>query len=352
MRGRNRNGGGGKGPNPLSRSYESNGPDVKVRGTAAHIAEKYVQLARDAQSSGDPILAEAYLQHAEHYFRIIAAAQPQFNGQQAYGYNPDEDDDGEDGDFEGPIPSMPQTSPMPSQQGGDEQPRFHQRDRNFGERPPYNDRQGQGGEGERFRNERFQSERGPRPERFQPQDRPQDRPQERPQERSYDGAPNGFRGEAVEGERAPFQPRNRRERFRDRQTQERYGERGNGERQPYQERGFQPQPVVPIDQPQPDVSDEGALSALPSFITGAPAVSAPPPVPAPAAPVPPAPAPAVPVPAAPVSAAPPPAAAPAEPAAAPAEGEGEARPLRARRRRATPKKAEAAAEAGEAPAGE
>ena len=74
MRGRSR---GGKGPNPLSRSYESNGPDVKVRGTAAHIAEKYVQLARDAQSSGDPILAESYLQHAEHYFRIIAAAQPQ-----------------------------------------------------------------------------------------------------------------------------------------------------------------------------------------------------------------------------------------------------------------------------------
>src|SRR4051812_50207507 len=71
MRGRNRN---TKGPNPLSRTYESNGPDVKVRGTPAHIAEKYVQLARDAQSSGDPVMAESYLQHAEHYFRIIAAA--------------------------------------------------------------------------------------------------------------------------------------------------------------------------------------------------------------------------------------------------------------------------------------
>ena len=82
MRGRNRGtgGGGGKGPNTLNRTFESNGPDVKVRGTAAHIAEKYVQLARDAQSSGDPILAEAYLQHAEHYFRVIAAAQPQFTG--------------------------------------------------------------------------------------------------------------------------------------------------------------------------------------------------------------------------------------------------------------------------------
>src|SRR3954452_15917462 len=134
MRGRNRNGGGGKGPNPLSRAYESNGPDVKVRGTAAHIAEKYVQLARDAQSSGDPILAEAYLQHAEHYFRVIAAAQPQFNGQPALGYLADEDDDGDDGDFDGPIPSMPQ-----SQQVSDEQPRFNQqRERNFGDRPSYN----------------------------------------------------------------------------------------------------------------------------------------------------------------------------------------------------------------------
>jgi Domain of unknown function (DUF4167) len=64
-----------RGPNPLTRSYESNGPDVKVRGTPQHIAEKYMQLARDANSSGDNVMAEAYLQHAEHYYRIIAAAQ-------------------------------------------------------------------------------------------------------------------------------------------------------------------------------------------------------------------------------------------------------------------------------------
>ena len=72
MRGRGR-----KAPNPLTRSYESNGPDVKIRGTALHIAEKYQQLARDAQASGDRITSENYLQHAEHYLRIIAAAQPQ-----------------------------------------------------------------------------------------------------------------------------------------------------------------------------------------------------------------------------------------------------------------------------------
>ena len=73
MRGRNR-----KSHNPLTRVYESNGPDVKIRGTASHIAEKYLQLARDAQSSGDPVSAENCLQHAEHYFRLIAAAQEQF----------------------------------------------------------------------------------------------------------------------------------------------------------------------------------------------------------------------------------------------------------------------------------
>ena len=64
-----------RGPNPLTRSYESNGPDVKIRGNAHHVAEKYLQLARDSHTSGDPVAAENYLQHAEHYFRLIAAAQ-------------------------------------------------------------------------------------------------------------------------------------------------------------------------------------------------------------------------------------------------------------------------------------
>ncbi len=69
MRGRGR-----KQPNPMSRSFESNGPDVKIRGNPSHIAEKYTQLARDALSAGDTVMAENYLQHAEHYNRIIAAA--------------------------------------------------------------------------------------------------------------------------------------------------------------------------------------------------------------------------------------------------------------------------------------
>jgi len=82
MRGRNSSN--RKGQNPLTRIYESNGPDVKIRGTASHVAEKYVQLARDAQTSGDPVAAENYFQHAEHYFRMIAAAQEQFRQSQPY----------------------------------------------------------------------------------------------------------------------------------------------------------------------------------------------------------------------------------------------------------------------------
>ena len=66
---------GRKPSNPLSRSYDSNGPDVKIRGTASHIAEKYQSLARDALASGDMVMSENYYQHAEHYLRIIAAAQ-------------------------------------------------------------------------------------------------------------------------------------------------------------------------------------------------------------------------------------------------------------------------------------
>jgi len=67
---------GRKPQNPANRSYESNGPDVKIRGSAAHIAEKYITLSRDAQSSGDEVSAQNYMQHAEHYLRIVAAAQP------------------------------------------------------------------------------------------------------------------------------------------------------------------------------------------------------------------------------------------------------------------------------------
>ena len=81
-----------KNQNPMSRVFESNGPDVKIRGNPSHIAEKYVQLARDAQSSGDPVAAENYYQHAEHYNRLIAAAQEQFRQQNPQFSNRPEND--------------------------------------------------------------------------------------------------------------------------------------------------------------------------------------------------------------------------------------------------------------------
>ncbi len=69
-------GGGGSNHHHGNRSLESNGPDVKIRGTAAQIYEKYSQFARDAQSGGDRVKYENYLQHAEHYYRVMAATMP------------------------------------------------------------------------------------------------------------------------------------------------------------------------------------------------------------------------------------------------------------------------------------
>lgn len=91
-RGRNRRSGGG---NP-NRHYESQGPDVKIRGSAQQILDKYQQYARDAQTSGDRVAAENYLQHAEHYFRIVAAMQPKDKPRDTSGQ------DNDAGDEEGP----------------------------------------------------------------------------------------------------------------------------------------------------------------------------------------------------------------------------------------------------------
>ena len=90
-----------KAQNPLTKNYESNGPDVKIRGTAAHICEKYNSLARDALASSDIVRHENYLQHAEHYNRIIMAAQqnnPQAEEPQAKAENGQEAQAVQDGD--------------------------------------------------------------------------------------------------------------------------------------------------------------------------------------------------------------------------------------------------------------
>ena len=89
---------GRKPQNSANRSYESNGPDVKIRGTAAHVCEKYQQLARDALSSGDRVTAENYFQHAEHYYRLLMAAQAgqEPNRQTAnLGYRPNDEEEEE-----------------------------------------------------------------------------------------------------------------------------------------------------------------------------------------------------------------------------------------------------------------
>jgi hypothetical protein len=173
QRGRNNNGG-RKHVNPLSRNFESNGPDVKVRGNASHVAEKYLQLARDAQSSGDPVLAENYLQHAEHYFRIVAAAQPQNQ------FRPDQPGQMQDMDDDDDFPPMNDrfASPEPPQQfrpqpqpgeqqsgfqnenddGGESQPQQQSMPQQAGEPATAEDGQqvngqanGEGGEGRRHR---------------------------------------------------------------------------------------------------------------------------------------------------------------------------------------------------------
>ncbi|MCA0256316.1 MAG: DUF4167 domain-containing protein [Proteobacteria bacterium] len=112
-----------KGQNPLTRTYDSSGPDIKIRGTAQHIAEKYAALARDAQSSGDRVMAENYLQHAEHYNRIIAAAQAQMqerfqredrndaNDRDGYDRDDDNGDNGMEGD--GPVQPVVVQQPAP-----------------------------------------------------------------------------------------------------------------------------------------------------------------------------------------------------------------------------------------------
>jgi hypothetical protein len=83
-RGRNRRPGGNQQNtfNNPNRHFESVGPDVKIRGSAQQVLEKYQQYARDAHTSGDRVLSEAYFQYAEHYQRIVAKQNEARNQQQ------------------------------------------------------------------------------------------------------------------------------------------------------------------------------------------------------------------------------------------------------------------------------
>jgi hypothetical protein len=219
MRGRNRP----KGPNPLTRSYESNGPDVKIRGTAQHIADKYAQLARDALAAGDPVAAENYFQHGEHYFRIVSGAQDQGRPANTGGYaSRPYDDDMEEGDEEGQgnggsqnghayngyDDNDPGQQPQPyenrsdanqdGRQGRDRFPNRDQRRFDNNGRQDYR-RQDQPRQDSRSDQSRYDNGRGeaPRSETRQ-EDRPASRPERAP------------RGEAVrQGEAAPRRERRR-----------------------------------------------------------------------------------------------------------------------------------------------
>jgi hypothetical protein len=196
-----------RGQNPMTRVFESNGPDIKIRGTASHVAEKYVQLARDARSSGDPVAAENYYQHAEHYFRLIAAAQEQFRQNQPQPRTDNEMPAVEEGEDEGESFSHFGQEPgfVPQQQQPyirDNNPREQR-----GDNPPYQ------------RDQQPREHHREREQRPQPQYQPQPQPQPQPviadtggvdrlpsfitgPQPQVNGAPGGYEGGSG-GERFP-----------------------------------------------------------------------------------------------------------------------------------------------------
>jgi hypothetical protein len=108
-----------------NQTFDSNGPNVKIRGNAYQIFERYPALAREATASGDRIAAENFYQHAEHYFRTNNArrdgnqqgAPPRPSTPADVEMNPSEPDSREAGldrlqpqwDGEDPAPSEPST---------------------------------------------------------------------------------------------------------------------------------------------------------------------------------------------------------------------------------------------------
>ena len=249
MRNNNRPPNNRRGPNPLTRSYESNGPDVKIRGNAHHIAEKYLQLARDAHTGGDPVAAENYLQHAEHYFRLIAAAQAaQLAAQcRAPGEPEPEDEDDDDGGvldrFASPAERAPPFNPQQQPQPYAPPPQPPQP--NQGGYGYNNDRQPFDGERPQHNNDRNNYQpRGDRPQ--------QNRMDNRPPRPQYDNGQCDNRGPRE------FRP------YRDNNQQRDF----NAPR----EINPPPREFVPQREPQPVVD---APVGLPSFITAAPRVPTP-----------------------------------------------------------------------------
>jgi hypothetical protein len=202
--------------------------DNRARGNAPQLLEKYKTLARDAQQSGDRVLAEYYFQFADHYFRVLAESRARYEEanpnrpRQDYGDQDNEGFDGDgnegdsDGEFEAPRDARPQ--PNRSDNRGDQQPRPYRDDRprsdqNRDERPrndqnrddrprsdqnrddrPRSDhnRSDQPRQDREVRPERASEDRPQRTDRYQRDERPrEDRPREvRPrQDRTRTAAP-------------------------------------------------------------------------------------------------------------------------------------------------------------------
>ena len=320
QRSRNRGGGGGKPQHNANRAFESNGPDgVKIRGAAQHVFEKYQQLARDALTAGDRVLGESYQQHAEHYFRVLRAVQPQrpasdIIGRDAFTSGVDIDFEDENGDGEGAPEAAEAEADRNEQPRGEwrqDGGRYENRQRDD---RPRDDRQ---------RDDRQRDDR-PRERNFNRDDRQRDdRPRDNREERQRDDRPREDRQARDE---RPREERPREDRPREERPRERNFNREDRPRYDRSERVADPLAVVeprpaPLT-PEPEQagspilrSQDGGVSHAPAFLQARPAVAA----------------------------------APAEPKPEAAAEDGEPRP-RPRRRRAPRSFDAAAGEAGDAAA--
>jgi hypothetical protein len=258
QRGRNRGGGGSGGGKPqhnANRAFESNGPEnVKVRGAAQSIFERYQQLARDASSAGDRVLAENYLQHAEHYFRTIRAMQPQRPVSEILGR--DQVSSGFDIDFEAEPEEGGDNNEQTSDEGGEGEGQRDDRQRD--------DRNQQGQQRDRYENrDRPRDDRrDDRPRDGQQRDRYENRDRQR-DDRPRDGQQRDDRPR----EDRPRDDRPREDRPQGEGRRDRWRERDNRDREPREQaQAAEPAPVeAPVNSPMLR-SEDGEVSHAPAFL--------------------------------------------------------------------------------------
>jgi hypothetical protein len=277
QRGRNRgsgggNGGGGKPQQNANRAFDSNGPEgIKVRGAAQSVFEKYQQLARDAATGGDRVLAENYLQHAEHYYRMLRAMQPtrpasEFIGRDGFSsvHEIDFEAEPEEAVAEAPEAEGEEGESAERQDARREERQRYNNDRPRDDRPrddrPRDDRPRE--DRPRYNNDRPRDER-PRDDRPR-DDRPRDdRPRYNNNDRPRDDRPRDDRPR----DDRPRDDRTREERQRERlERQERFD----------RERTERPPEPVAAEAPREDAGprlrgQDGAISEAPAFLSrGAP----------------------------------------------------------------------------------